>query len=75
MPVLEGDADQRQVETLCDDLSVRAETAREEQVLLGQLVDTTTQTRPYQARQYRAMLDQVGARYRRLRELIIRYCS
>lgn len=75
MAALEGDADQRQVETLCDDLNDRAETARNEQVLLGQLVEATAPTRPYRARQYRAMLEQVRERYQRLRALIIRYCS
>jgi hypothetical protein len=75
MAALEGDADQRQVETLCDDLAERAETAREEQVLLGQLAEVTERTRPYQSRQYRAMLEQVRMRYQRVRELIVRYCS
>ncbi len=75
MATLEGDTDQRQIETLCDDLNDRAETARNEQVLLGQLVEATAQTRPYRARQYREMLEQVRERYQRLRALIIRYCS
>ncbi len=75
MAVLESDTDRRQVETLCDDLNDRAETARNEQVLLGQLVEATAPTRPYRARQYRAMLEQTRERYQRLRALIIRYCS
>ena len=75
MATLEGDTDQRQVETLCDDLNDRAETARNEQVLLGQLVEATAPTRPYRSRQYRAMQDHVRERYQRLRELITRYCS
>jgi len=75
MAVLESDTDRRQIETLCDDLNDRAETARNEQVLLGQLAEATAQTRPYRSRQYHAMLEQVRERYQRLRALIIRYCS
>jgi hypothetical protein len=72
---LNSDADQRQVETLCEDLNERAETAQQEQVLLEQLVDVTARTRPYRSRQYRMLLERVGTQYRRLRELIIRYCT
>ena len=69
-----GDADLFQIDRLCDDLSSRVETAREEQVLLGQLVTTTTQTRPYRARQYRVLLNEVSARYHTLVDLLHRYC-
>lgn len=75
MAALNRDTDQRQVETLCEDLNERAETAQQEQILLGQLVDVTARTRPYRSRQYRMMLEQVGTHYRRLRELIVRYCT
>jgi hypothetical protein len=75
MAAAKGDADQLQVEVLCEDLNERAETAQQEQVLLGQLVEVTARTRPHRSRQYRALLQQVGAQYRRLRELIIRYCT
>lgn len=69
-----GDADLFQIDRLCDDLSTRVETAREEQVLLGQLVTTTANTRPYRARQYRLLLNEVSTRYRRLVDLMLRYC-
>lgn len=69
-----GDADLQQIDNLCDELSVRAETVRDEQALLGRLVDRTARTRPYMARQYEAMLHQVRERYRRLHELILRFC-
>jgi hypothetical protein len=69
-----GDADAQQVESLCDNLSERVETAREEQALLGQLVSTNEQTRPYRSRQYRVLLGKAQERYQRLRELVVRYC-
>ena len=69
-----GDADTRQVENLCDDLSERVESAREEQVLLGQLVRANKQTRPYRSRQYRVLLGKAQERYQRLRDLVVRYC-
>ena len=75
MAALEGDADQRQVETLCDDLSERAATAEAERALLGQLVEVTARARPHRSRQYSMLRDQVTVQYRRLRELIIRYCT
>jgi hypothetical protein len=71
----EGAADRRQIETLCEDLNGRAETAKQEQALLGQLVDVTARTRPNRSRQYSAILQQVSTHYQRLRDLIIRYCS
>ncbi len=69
-----GDADAQQVENLCDDLSERVETVREEQVLLGQLVRTNEQVRPYRSRQYRVLLGKAQERYQRLRDLVVRYC-
>lgn len=69
-----GDADARQVERLCEDLSERVETAREEQVLLGQLVRTNETRRPYRSRQYRVLLTKAQERYQRLRDLVVRYC-
>ena len=70
-----GDADLRQIDNLCDDLGERVDTAREEQVLLRQLVERTVQTRPYRSRQYRALLAQVQARYHKLCDLMMRYCQ
>ena len=69
-----GDADLQQIDSLCDDLSDRADTARTEQVLLGQLIESTARTRPFRSRQYRALLQDCRERYRKLRELIARYC-
>lgn len=70
-----GDADRRQIETLCDDLSARMDTVQAEQTLLGQLVATTSRVRPNRARQYQALLDEAHLRYRRLRDLVIDYCG
>ena len=67
-------SDAQQVDVLCDELTVRADTARAEQDLLTQLVARTATTRPSQSRRYRLLLEQTHERYRRLRELIARYC-
>ena len=69
-----SDADLEQIGVLCDNLSERVESAREEQALLAQLVATTARVRPFRSRQYRALLDGARERYRRLHNLLIRYC-
>ena len=69
-----GEADERQVETLCDDLGVRVETAQQEQALLGQLVEATERTRPHRARQYRVLLEGARVRTQTLLDVFIRYC-
>ena len=69
-----GEADYQQITSLCDDLSERIDTARQEQALLGQLVTATARTRPFRSRHYYAILDQVRARYRILHDLLLRYC-
>ena len=71
---LSGDADLQQVTALCHELNERVETARSEQTLLEQLVETTEQTRPHRARQYQVLLDEVRGRYRRFRDLLVRFC-
>ncbi len=70
-----GDADRRQIETLCDDLAARIETVQEEQALLGQLVAATAPVRPNRARQYRSLLDEAHERYQRLLDLVVHYCG
>ena len=69
-----GEGDSEQIESLCDNLSDRVDTARQEQALLGQLVMSTARTRPFRSRQYRAMLDRVQERYHKLYSLLIQYC-
>jgi hypothetical protein len=68
------DVDQQQVERLCQDLTVRLQSARAEQTLLGQLV-TTTDAQPFRARRYRELLASANERYCRLYALYKRYCS
>ena len=69
-----GDPDTQQVENLCADLGARVDTAHTEQVLLGQLIETTATTRPFRSHYYRVLLDQARDRYRRLYELLLRFC-
>ena len=69
-----GNADAQQVETLCDDLGERVETAKQEQVLLGELVKSTERTRPHRARQYRVMYEAARVRTRRLIDVFIAFC-
>ena len=69
-----GDPDTQQVQNLCDDLGARVDTAHAEQDLLGQLVEATATTRPFQSRYYRGLRDQVRDRYHRLYELLLRFC-
>jgi hypothetical protein len=66
--------DPSQIETLCDELGSRAEVVRQEQDLLEQLVAVNARSRPDQARRYRLLLDEAGARLHRFVDLIIRYC-
>ena len=69
-----AEADVQQIESLCDDLNDRVDTARQEQALLGQLVTSTERTRPFRSRQYRVILDRVQERYHRLYQLLLQYC-
>ena len=69
-----GDADTEQVGCLCENLIERIASAREEEALLGQLVASTEKIRPFRSRQYRDLLDAARERYRRLSELLARYC-
>ena len=64
----DDDADQQQVETLCDDLSARAEAARAEQVAVALASQPPGQ-------QQRMLVEQARARYHRLRVLIQHYCG
>lgn len=66
--------DQQQVGSLCDDLARRMEIVQSEEVILTDLIGLTAPVRPYQASQYRRMLDDVRQRYQRLTELIRRFC-
>lgn len=70
----QGNADVRQLEWLCDELGDRAAAAQEEQVLLEQLVRTTAPMRPFRARRYQMLLDEVRAKSRRFSDLIMRFC-
>ncbi len=68
------EADRQQVARLCADLTMRLQSACSERTLLIQLV-TTTDARPFRARQYRDMLASANERYGRLYALYQRYCS
>ncbi len=64
----------QQVTQLCDDLNLRAQTARQEEELLGDLVRLNGPTRRFRSRQYQALLEDVSARLRAFQRLIDRYC-
>ena len=69
-----AEIDHQQVVCLCDNLSVRIETARAEEAALEELAAITARTRPFRSRQYRNLLEDARARFHKMEALLRRYC-
>jgi hypothetical protein len=68
------ETDSSQIASLCDELHTRVETARTEEALLDQLVDSTAAPRPFRSRQYGELLEATRRQLRRFQNLIESYC-
>ena len=66
--------DQQQIAALCAQLRARRASMRVEQALLEQLITHTAPIRPFQARKYQRLLDELRVRSRTLDSLLARYC-